>query len=516
MWWRDAVIYQVYVRSFADGNGDGVGDLDGIRGRLDYLSWLGVDAIWLTPFYTSPMADHGYDVANPRDVDPLFGDLAAFDALVQAAHDTDIKVIVDVVPNHTSDQHPWFQEAIAGGPARSRYHFRDKPNNWPSDFGGPAWHQVPDGWWYLHLFAPEQPDLNWDNPEVWADLEETLRFWLGRGVDGFRIDVANAMIKGAGLPDLPESALNHDPEDWDDASEQLSDDPNDRDPRWDNDAVHDVHRMVRRVLDEHPGTMAVGEVWVRNDERLARYVRPDELHQIFNFRLLKTEWDAEAMRESINRALSTLDGVGAAASWVLSNHDTGREVTRYGGGDIGLARARAAALLMLALPGAAYIYNGEELGLADVELPDEALQDPVWEHSGHTRRGRDGCRVSVPWSGTSPPYGFGTTAATWLPMPADWAAMTVEAQRSDAASTLSLYRRLLELRRTHPAMQGELSWYDDQPPGCLLFRRTGGLTCLVNIGSDPVPLPAGDTLISSAPVVDGMLPGNAAAWLAPQ
>jgi alpha-glucosidase len=512
-WWRDEVVYQVYVRSFADSDGDGVGDLDGIRSRLGYLELLGVGALWITPFYRSPMADHGYDVADPRDVDPLFGDLAAFDALVADAHALGIRVIVDVVPNHSSTQHEWFQAALhdgPGSPARARYHFRDgqgpdgalPPNNWPSVFGGPAWTRVPDGQWYLHLFAPEQADLNWDNPEVWADFERTLRFWIEHGADGFRIDVAHGLAKPDGLPDYevqPQPPPGSLP---------------DSDPRFDHDGVHEVHRMVRKVLDEYPGRIAIGEIWVKDDESFARYVRPDELHQAFNFRLATVLFDATQVRDAIEHSMAAVASVGAAPTWALSNHDVPRTVTRYGGGIVGVQRARAMALVELALPGAVFLYNGEELGLPEAELPPEARQDPMWTRSGHTVS-RDGARVPVPWQGSEPPYGFSPDGtATWLPMPPDWAPYTVEAQLEDPGSVLSLYRSALELRRTHPAFTGtELEWYG-APDGCFAFRRKGsGLVCAFNSSGEPVPLPPGELLLSSTALVDGALPTDAAAWL---
>ncbi len=377
-WWQHAVFYQVYVRSFADSDGDGIGDLDGIRSRLGYLELLGVDALWLTPFFTSPMADHGYDVADPRDVDPVFGDLEKFDLLVAEAHERGIRVTIDLVPNHTSDQHPWFVAAVEAGPGspeRDRYWFRPgmyPPNNWTSIFGGPAWSQLPDGDWYLHLFAPEQPDLNWANPEVAADLERTLRFWLDRGVDGFRIDVAHGMAKPESLPDMDPSLI--------DRSEILHE--NAIDPRFDNDGVHEVHRMIRKVLDGYPNTMAVGEIWVKDDERFARYLRPDELHLGFNFRLVNADFDADAVRLAIEASLHA--AADSTPTWTLSNHDVVRHVTRYGDGELGLRRARAMTLVEFALPGALYVYNGEELGLPTVELPEWALQDPMWKRSGHT------------------------------------------------------------------------------------------------------------------------------------
>lgn len=511
-WWADAVFYQVYPRSFADSDGDGVGDLDGVSARLDYLAALGVDALWLNPVMVSPMADHGYDVADPRDVDPLFGGLDALDRLLAAAHDRGIRITMDLVPNHTSSAHPWFVEALADPCRRDRYIFRDgrgprgdaPPNNWVSVFGGPAWTRVtePDGspgQWYLHLFDPAQPDLNWNHPEVFEDLEKTLRFWLDRGVDGFRIDVAHGMAKP---PELPDMAVT------DTALLRNSDD----DPRFDNDSVHDIHRFIRTVLDDYPDAVAVGEVWVHGNERFARYLRPDELHLGFNFRLVQADFDAGAVHDAIDNAVAAANLAGATPTWTLSNHDVEREVTRYGGGTRGLARARAMALVMLALPGAVFVYNGEELGLPNVDLPDEVLQDPVWERSGHTERGRDGCRVPMPWSGNAPPFGFSSTADTWLPMPAEWAALTVQRQQVDPSSTLQFYRRAIELRAGRAEFTGsriELTTADD----VLTLRREGGLTCVLNTGSEPAPLPPGQILLSSAEFIAGSLPPDAAAWI---
>ena len=515
-WWRDAVFYQVYIRSFADANGDGVGDLDGIRSRLGYLELLGVDALWLTPFYRSPMADHGYDVSDPRDVDPTFGDLEAFDRLIADAHSHNLRVTIDLVPNHTSDQHAWFRSALLAGPGsheRGRYIFREgggydgsqPPNNWTSVFGGPAWTRVADGQWYLHLFAPEQPDLNWDNPEVHADLAQTLRFWLDRGVDGFRIDVAHGMAKPVDLPNM-DLRINQ-------ASGSLLHDDL-RDPRFDHDDVHEVHRMIRKVLDEYPGRMAVGEVWVTDDERFARYVRPDELHLAFNFRLVEADFDADAVRSAIEHSLGAVAAQGAPPTWTLSNHDVVRHVTRYGGGALGTKRARAMTLVELALPGVIYVYNGEELGLPNVELPEWALQDPTWKRSGHTERGRDGCRVPLPWEGAVPPFGFSPSASTWLPVPNEWHDLTAEVQLEDPESMLSLYRQALELRKTHPSFSGdELEWYG-APPGCFAFRRKGGgLICALNTSGASVPLPPGQVLVSSGPMDGDQLPPDTAVWL---
>ncbi|RZQ59618.1 glycoside hydrolase family 13 protein [Amycolatopsis suaedae] len=515
-WWHDAVFYQVYVRSFADSDGDGVGDLEGIRSRLGYLELLGVDALWLTPFYRSPMADHGYDIADARDVDPLFGDLAAFDALVAEAHERGIKVTIDLVPNHTSVRHEWFTAALTalpGSPERERYIFREglglageiPPNNWVSAFGGPAWTRVPDGQWYLHLFAPEQPDLNWTNPEVHADLERTMRFWLDRGVDGFRIDVAHGMAKPPGLPDMDLRAAE--------AGSLISGEQI-PDPRFDNDGVHDIHQMIRKVLDDYPDTMAVGEIWVTDEQRLARYLRPDELHLAFNFRLVLTHFDADAMRTAIERSLAVAQAAGVPATWTLGNHDVWRQVSRYGGGEQGVRRARAMALVELALPGVVYLYNGEELGLDNVELPEEALTDPRARTAG-AHSGRDGCRVPLPWEGQEPPFGFTEGERTWLPMPPEWAELTVEAQLEDTDSTLSLYRRALELRAKHPAFAGdEVEWYG-APAGCFALRRhAGGLICALNTSAAPVDLPPGEVLLSSVPLLEGrLLPPDSAAWL---
>lgn len=508
------MFYQVYPRSFADGNGDGTGDLVGLRSRLDHLQRLGVDALWISPFYRSPMADGGYDVADPCDVDPLFGTLADFDAMLADAHGRGLRVTVDIVPNHFSAAHPWFAAALAAAPGsseRDRFLFRPgrgahgelPPNNWPSVFGGPAWTRVPDGEWYLHLFAAEQPDLNWANPEIPAEFERVLRFWLDRGVDGFRFDVAHGMAKPAGLPDLDPAVLRHD---------ELATMHSVDDLRWDRDGLHEYLRGFRRVLDSYDGDrMAVGEAWVADGTRLARYVRPDELNLTFNFLLVEAPWGERSFRAAIEESLRAMAGVGAPCTWVLANHDVDRAATRYGGGVRGLARARAAALVQLSLPGAAYVYNGDELGLANVDLPDEALQDPTWERSGHTERGRDGERVPLPWAGSSPPFGFTTAPASWLPMPADWAGHTVAAQEEQPTSTLWLYRKAIALRRTCGLADADFAWVD-APAGCLAYRR-GAVTVLLNTAEVGAPVPPGTVLLSSVPLSDGVLPPDAAVWV---
>ncbi|GAA2086674.1 glycoside hydrolase family 13 protein [Streptomyces albiaxialis] len=504
-WWRDAVIYQVYVRSFADSDGDGVGDLNGIRARLPHLRGLGVDALWLTPFYASPQADGGYDVADYRAVDPLFGALADAEALLDEAHRLGLRVIVDIVPNHTSDRHAWFRAALAGDEAaRARYHFRPgkgpdgalPPNDWESVFGGPAWTRPPgQDDWYLHLFAPEQPDLNWENPEVHAEFEAILRFWLtlgGRGVDGFRIDVAHGMVKAPGLPDIGrrEQARMI-------GAQEL--------PFFDQDGVHAIHRGWRRLLESYgPDRIGVAEAWAPTTGRLALYVRPDELHQAFNFHFLRCPWDADAMREVIEESMAATTSVGAPTTWVLSNHDVVRHRTRLGS----LERARAAALLLLALPGSVYLYQGEELGLPEVTaLPDEVRQDPAFHRDtadGTTGQDglRDGCRVPIPWERDGSSYGFGP-GGSWLPQPEDWGELSVEAQTGDPDSTLELYRAALRLRRTcrtRGTAAGETLTWLPAPAGVLALARPGGLVCVLNTRDEPVEIPSpGHPLLASAP-----------------
>ncbi|MBX7435336.1 glycoside hydrolase family 13 protein [Mycobacterium sp. Y57] len=534
-WWQTAVVYQVYIRSFADGDGDGIGDIRGMRTRLPYLAQLGVDAIWINPWYPSPMADAGYDVADYRDIEPAYGTLDEAAGLIAEAHELGIKVLLDIVPNHTSDHHAWFRAALAGDPAaRQRYHFRPgrgadgelPPNNWQSVFGGPAWTRLPDGSWYLHLFAPGQPDLNWDSDEVRREFEDILAFWFDRGVDGFRIDVAHGLVKRPGLPDavasapgaLVESAEGH--------------------PAWDQDGVHEIYRGWRAVADRYsPERIFIAEAWVADNERLARYLRADELHTAFQFDFLRTPWRAELMRSVIDDAIGAAATVGAPPTWVLSNHDVTRTVTRFArsqpmhliGTDwergrwaeedpdhvLGRKRARAAALVQLALPGTAYVYQGEELALEEIEdLPDHARQDPTWVQSGFTDVGRDGCRIPLPWTETDPTYGFAAEprAATWLPQPEHWSEHSVEAQDRDPGSTLNLYRAALRLRRSMWRDAGDLKWLTVSPD-VAAFER-GGAQCWVNTGRAGVALPDVATVVlSSVPGVGRELPPDTAAWL---
>jgi alpha-glucosidase len=565
-WWRAAAIYQLYVRSFADGNGDGIGDLAGARARLPYLAALGVDAIWFNPWYPSPMADAGYDIADYRSIDPVFGTLDDADALIAEAHAHDIKIIIDVVPNHASERHPWFAAALAAAPGsaeRSRFWFRPgrgasgdlPPNDWQSIFGGPAWTRVtePDGSpgeWYLHLFAPQQPDFNWDSADVRREFEDVLRFWFSRGVDGIRIDSAALLCKDAALPDVAPDAP-----------------PGPAHPYTDRDDVHQIYQSWRAIADEAPGRMLIGEVWLPDAGRLARYVGPGELHSVFNFPYLNCPWEAGALRGIIDETLALAD---APATWVLSNHDVDRVVSRYGRGDtafaldrrryfhdlpvdlpLGTRRARAAALLTMALPGSVYIYQGEELGLWEVQdIPDELRQDPIWARTFGADPGRDGSRVPLPWSGTEPPFGFspdGGAAVPWLPQPKEWRDLTVAAQDGSAGSMLGLYRRALGIRRSVPAFAGPALRWQPSPAGVLIFDRPGvapgepavspgepgaspaeasaspaepgaaagaAVRCVANLSSVPVALPDdAQVLLASGPLDGGLLPADATAWL---
>src|SRR5689334_561874 len=547
-WWRQAAIYQLYVRSFADGDGDGIGDLAGVRAHLPYLAALGIDAIWFNPWYPSPMADAGYDIADYRSIDPVFGTLADADALIAEAHAHGIRIIIDVVPNHGSDRHPWFTAALAAGPGsaeRSRFWFRPgrgadgslPPNNWQSIFGGPAWTRVTEadgspGEWYLHLFTPEQPDFNWGSPDVRHEFEDVLRFWFGRGVDGIRIDSAALLCKDAALPDVASTEP-----------------PGPAHPYSDRDEVHAVYQSWRAIADEYStgkhGTaglgdrMLIGEVWLPDTTRLARYVGPGELHTVFNFPYLDCPWNAAGLRRVIDETLALNAPLGVPATWVLSNHDVDRVVSRYGRADtafslerrayfhsfpvdlaLGTRRARAAALLTMALPGSMYIYQGEELGLWEVpDIPDERRQDPIWTRTGGTDPGRDGSRVPLPWSGLEPPFGFsplGAAADPWLPQPKDWRDLTVEAQSRQAEpgepiSMLALYRRALRIRRAEFGPGAAMTWLP-APARVLSFDR-GGVTCVANLSPAAVELPAGQILLASGPVSGGLLPPDTSAWL---
>lgn len=521
-WWRQAVVYQVYLRSFADGNGDGTGDIAGIRSRLPYLRSLGVDAIWINPWYVSPMNDGGYDVADYRAIDPQFGTMDEAIGLIEDAKRVGLHVLLDLVPNHTSSEHPWFKEALVSAPgsaARDRYHFRPgrgpkgsrPPTNWAGMFGGSTWTRVADGEWYLHLFDQTQPDLNWSSPEVIAEHEDVIRFWLEKGAAGFRVDVANGLVKDPEYPDIGAEGVPV--------------------PYSDLDLLHDIVRDWRKVVDEYEAIL-VAEAWVESWDRLANYLRPDEYHQAFEFDFMQAPWDAEIMKGIIDAALIGSSGVGSVPTWVLSNHDIVRQVTRYAlpqdvdarawllKGDrslldpgLGLRRARAAALLMLGLPGSAYLYQGEELGLPEVhDLPFEVLEDPTWVRSRHTRKGRDGCRVPLPWAASGSSFGFGRDGS-WLPQPAEWSSLSVEAQDGVTGSTLELYREAIGLRSRYLVGTAEFGWVAAE--GEVLVFDRGEVTVVVNFGADPVPLPHGEILITSIPADDGLLPSDGAAWLRP-
>lgn len=528
LWWRQAVTYQVYIRSFADGDGDGTGDLAGLRSRLGYLRDLGVDALWINPWYESPLNDGGYDVANYRAIDRRYGDLAGAEALISDAHDLGLKVLADLVPNHTSSEHAWFREAISAAPgdaSRDRYYFRsgrgpdgtEPPNNWQSVFGGPAWTRIDDGDWYLHLFDVSQPDLNWDHPEVRADFLDIFRFWFDRGIDGFRVDVAHGLSKDPSLPDLaagvPAFGIEQDGSH----------------PYWDRDEVHEIIREWRSVADSYAGKVMVAEAWV-SPERLPMYLESDQYHQSFDFDFLTAPWTAAARRPLIERAIQLIDSNAAMPTWVLSNHDVIRHATRFAlapenqptginasvvdddlDQHVGLNRARAAAMLMLALPGSVYLYQGEELGLREVtDLPPEVLDDPIWERTGHKIKGRDGCRVPIPWTRSGPAFGFGE-AAPWLPQPSDFADFSVEAQTGVAGSTLELYRSALALRRAHLSAGSTFAWID-MGDDVIAFER-GGITNVTNFGDEPVELPNGTILLTSGPSDGHTVGTDVTAWI---
>ena len=534
-WWQTAVVYQIYPRSFADANGDGVGDLPGITSRLPYLARLGVDALWLSPFYPSPLADGGYDITDHRDVDPRLGTLDDFDDLVHGAHALGLKIMVDIVPNHTSDRHPWFLEALAsapGSPARDRYVFRDgvgdqgseAPSDWRSHFGGSAWERTADGQWFCHLFAPEQPDLNWGNEEVREYFLDTLRFWADRGVDGFRVDVAHSLAKDLSSPLRSQPHL--------DAALPLDG----TDPLYDREEVHAIYRSWRTVFDEYsPPRMAVAETWHPTNDRTYLYAREDELGQVFDFSLLKSGWEARQLADVIDRSISQHRKVGGGLTWVLSSHDVPRHATRYGlppgtdldqwllGNGAGPAvdpgtasqRARAATLLMLALPGSAYLYQGEELGLLEVaDLPRDALRDPVFERTGHTVKGRDGCRVPLPWTAGGPSFGFGG-AQPWLPQPSWFAHYSVESEDDDNES----YSRSLP-PGTHPSPQtqrqrprAEVARHR-RPRRPSLRAGRSGRRCLVEARGRTRTCRASHPQ-QCAPIRHGLVPSESTVWVLP-
>ncbi len=553
-WWRSAVIYQIYPRSFSDGGaggtaGTGIGDLLGITKRLPALTQLGVDAVWLSPFYPSPQNDAGYDVSDYCGVDPLFGTLDDFTTLEREAHALGLRLIVDLVPNHTSDQHAWFRAALAsseGSDERDHYMFRpgkgpdgdQPPNNWQSVFGGPAWTRItnPDGTpgqWYLHLFDTSQPDLNWQSEWVREQFRGILRFWLDRGVDGFRVDVAHGLMKATGLPDYTPPANAGSMGAIGPESEILSQEESPTPPYWAQDTVHSIYRDWHRVLEEYPGERVLcAEAWVEPLMKLARWVRPDEMQQAFNFSYLETPWNAPAIRTVVDASIAAFASVDAPSTWVLSNHDVVRHATRLaligdhpqGAGlgvtstgipdrAFGLRRARAATALMLALPGSSYLYQGEELGLPEVvDLPDASRQDPTWARTNHTRYGRDGCRVPIPWEAEAPSFGFSSGAESWLPQPPYWKEYARDAQLGFPDSTLELYRLALRLRATEKLGTGRVEWLTGYPDSVIAFRN-GDVRVFCNAGHDELVMPAGDLMLASEAGGSGALLPDTTVWL---
>lgn len=531
-WWRDAIFYQIYPRSFQDSNGDGLGDLKGIIERIGYLKSLGINALWLSPFYPSPDVDAGYDVADYCDVDPKFGTLEDFENLVSAAHAVGIKVTIDIVPNHCSNQHPWFVEAVnsgRGSEARELFHFVDgrgengdlPPSNWQSVFGGPSWTRVsePDGTagqWYYHLFAAEQPDFNWRNPKVLAEFKRIMKFWLDRGVDGFRIDVSDALIKDTS---------------WTDTEGRWPIIPKD-----DASGVHEIYRQLRAVMDEYPGDrMAVVETGA-DDDIVALFIRPDEMHLAFNFKFVKAQWSADSFAHAITSSLQANRAVGAPVTWVTDNHDTVRSATRYAT-NLELAgayvpnfmgledvpsididnRNRALALLLFSLPGATYIYNGQELGLPNVnDLPDEVIQDPLFARTQGEFRGRDGCRIPMPWQRGVEQFGFSSSLKTWLPIPERYEDFVAEAQDHDPASLLNFYRAAIQLRTSHETLRkGNVT--NIQINNQVLDIEIQGierLRVLVNFGPhECAAVPDGLVLLASRAVSGQTLPPDTAVVL---
>ncbi|MGA7203037.1 MAG: glycoside hydrolase family 13 protein [Specibacter sp.] len=542
-WSTDSVIYQVYPRSFRDSNGDGVGDLAGITAELGQLADLGVDAVWLSPFYRSPQRDAGYDVSDYCEVDPLFGTLADFDHLVSTAAALKLRVIIDLVPNHCSSDHNLFQAALAGAPGspeRDMFIFRDgrgksgelPPNNWQSHFGGSAWTRTiaadgEPGQWYLHLFDSTQPDFNWDNPAVHAEFERILRFWLDRGVDGFRVDVAHALVKAPGLPDWGGTA-------WGGSIEGF---PGSQAPMFGQPALHAIYRRWREVLAAYgPDKILCAEANVDPLDRMANWVRHDQMHHAFNFPYLNTTFSAPALRAVVDSSLRAFDSVGATSTWVLSNHDVVRHATRFGydgagpregdgigAGDVqpnlelGRQRAAAASLFMLGLPGAAYLYQGEELGLPDhTTLPDTSRQDPTFARTGGERIGRDGCRIPLPWRGDATGFGFSDgLSAPWLPQPEQWGSYARDVQEADPSSHLAMYRNALRIRRERNLGTGALLWVEKYCTGASLGFMNGTTLVLLNTGTTPLELPRGTVLQRSHPqsANTGQLESSEAIWL---
>jgi alpha-glucosidase len=539
-WWQTAVIYQIYPRSFADGDGDGIGDLKGVESRLESLQALGIDAIWFSPFFKSPQKDAGYDVSDYRSIDPLFGTNEDFDKLLAKAKSLGIKIIVDLVPNHSSDQHELFQAALKaapGSPERDMYMFRDgkgengelPPNNWESVFGGQAWTRITEadgslGQWYLHIFDSSQPDFNWENPKVHEFFAGVLRFWLDKGVDGFRIDVAHGLVKAPGLPNITAAQ-----------SQTLEHDPNNPHPFWGQEGVHDIIRSWRKILDEYDNRAMCAEAWVLPLSRMAKWVRPDEYHQTFNFGYLETPWAKEPLVKVISDSLEAFGSVGAPSTWVLSNHDVIRHVSRFGvetpppqgsgigpgmeqpDEELGQKRGRAATAFMLGIPGGAYLYQGEELGLPEhTTLEGKYRQDPTFSRTKGERVGRDGCRVPLPWEangGVS--FGFNSTGKSWLPAPATYRKYARDVQEGVAGSTLELYKKLIATRKNLALGSGEFRWAPEYSSANSLAYVNNGVLVLSNFGPELITVPAGEIIVStqSSLTAGGQLEANQSAWI---
>ena len=481
-WWKRGIVYQVYPRSFQDTDGDGVGDLEGIRRRLGHLQDLGVDAVWISPVFASPMADFGYDISDYRAIDPLFGSLDDLDRLIADAHARGLKLILDLVPNHTSDQHPWFQESRSSrdSPKRDWYIWHDAgpdgalPNNWLANFGGPAWEwDAATGQFYYHAYLAQQPDLNWRNPEVRATMFEVMRFWLDRGVDGFRIDVLWHLIKDDQFRDNPPNP------DWRPGMASIE--------RYleiyssDRPEAHQAAAEMRRVIDAYPDRVLIGEIYLPID-RLVTYYGPrlDEANLPFNFQLLQTPWTAEAIGGLVRTYEAALPE-GAWPNWVLSNHDRHRVASR-----VGAAQAANAAMLLLTLRGTPTLYYGDELGLGQVSIPPDRVQDPWEKNEPGLGLGRDPCRTPMPWD-ASPGAGF-TTGEPWLPLNPDWQVRNVAAEAADPGSMLSLYRRLIAVRRASPALcLGDVSVLAAENGMLVYERRSGAERLLVALNLTPEP-----------------------------
>ena len=541
-WWRSAVIYQIYPRSFADGDGDGMGDLKGITQRLPELQELGIDAIWFSPFFKSPQKDAGYDVSDYKDIDPLFGTLADFDVLVAEATKLGLRIIVDLVPNHSSDQHALFKAALAapaGSPERDMYMFRDgkgkdgdlPPNNWESVFGGPAWTRItePDGkagQWYLHIFDSSQPDFNWENEAVSEEFDDVLRFWLDRGAAGFRIDVAHGMIKAQGLPDVKvnNSTMTG-------VDEDSKDEPH---PFWGQDGVHAINKRFRKVLDEYEDRAMCAEAWLPTIEQMATWVRPGEYHQTFNFGFMDAKWTKAGYTKVVDDSLAAFGGVGAPSTWVLSNHDTIRHATRMAYKEVpkqgdgigpsypqpdearGQRIARAASSFMLGLPGSSYIYQGEELGLPEhTTLEPEFRQDPTFFRTKGERVGRDGCRVPLPWDSHEPAFGFSESGKSWLPQPSLYKTYARNQQRGVAGSTLELYKQILKLRREFDLGNGEFAWAPEYSGETSLAYINNGILVVANFDGPAIALPKGELLVTTQHdlTVEEVLEHDQVAWI---